>query len=50
VLGAVDGPTDPDAGVLADLVVRDAVTQLAPEPLYLRRPDVRVPGAPKRVS
>jgi tRNA threonylcarbamoyladenosine biosynthesis protein TsaB len=50
VLGAVDGPVDPDAGVLADLVVRDAVTRLAPEPLYLRRPDVRVPGAPKRVS
>ncbi|MGH3456069.1 MAG: tRNA (adenosine(37)-N6)-threonylcarbamoyltransferase complex dimerization subunit type 1 TsaB [Nocardioidaceae bacterium] len=50
VLDAVDGPADPDAGVLADLVVRDAVTQLAPEPLYLRRPDVRVPGAPKRVS
>jgi tRNA threonylcarbamoyladenosine biosynthesis protein TsaB len=50
VLNAVDGPTDPDAGVLADLVVHDAVTQLAPEPLYLRRPDVRVPGEPKRVS
>lgn len=50
VLDAVDGPTDPDAGVLADLVVHDAVTQLAPEPLYLRRPDVRVPGEPKRVS
>jgi hypothetical protein len=23
---------------------------LAPEPLYLRRPDVREPGTPKRVS
>lgn len=50
LLHAVDGPVDPDAGVLADLVVRDAVSPLAPEPLYLRRPDVRVPGAPKRVS
>ena len=50
LLHAVDGPVDPDAGVLADLVVRDAVSALAPEPLYLRRPDVRVPGAPKRVS
>ena len=50
LLNAVDGPIDPDAGVLADLVVRDAVTQLAAEPLYLRRPDVKVPGAPKRVS
>ena len=47
---AQENPLDPDAGVLADLVVRDAVSALAPEPLYLRRPDVRVPGAPKRVS
>jgi len=23
---------------------------LAPEPLYLRRPDAREPGAPKRVT
>jgi tRNA threonylcarbamoyladenosine biosynthesis protein TsaB len=50
VLNAVDGPIDPDAGVLADLVVHDAVAKLAPEPLYLRRPDVRIPGEPKRVS
>ena len=50
LLNAADGPIDPDAGVLADLVVRDAVTRLAAEPLYLRRPDVKVPGAPKRVS
>jgi len=26
------------------------VVLLPPEPLYLRRPDAREPGAPKRVS
>jgi tRNA threonylcarbamoyladenosine biosynthesis protein TsaB len=28
----------------------DAVELLPPEPLYLRRPDARVPGPPKRVT
>lgn len=50
LLPAADGPIDPDAGVLADLVARGAVPELAAEPLYLRRPDVREPGQPKRVS
>jgi tRNA threonylcarbamoyl adenosine modification protein YeaZ len=36
-----------DASVVAD--VADGVL-LPPEPLYLRRPDAREPGAPKRVS
>jgi tRNA threonylcarbamoyladenosine biosynthesis protein TsaB len=47
---AVGGPVDPDAAVLADLAVRGAVPELAAEPLYLRRPDVREPGPRKRVS
>jgi tRNA threonylcarbamoyladenosine biosynthesis protein TsaB len=47
------GPVYPDAGVLARL----AMTRLAvggpilpPVPLYLRRPDVAVPGVPKPVT
>jgi tRNA threonylcarbamoyl adenosine modification protein YeaZ len=46
-------PPYPDAGQLAEI----AAQQLAlgapaapPEPLYLRRPDARVPGKPKRVT
>jgi tRNA threonylcarbamoyladenosine biosynthesis protein TsaB len=44
------GPQDPSAATLADLVVREAVTVLPAEPLYLRRPDVMAPVAPKPVS
>ncbi|HYJ69351.1 MAG TPA: tRNA (adenosine(37)-N6)-threonylcarbamoyltransferase complex dimerization subunit type 1 TsaB [Nocardioidaceae bacterium] len=50
MLTAVDGPVDPDAGVLAELVVGGRVDELDAEPLYLRRPDVREPGPRKRVS
>jgi tRNA threonylcarbamoyl adenosine modification protein YeaZ len=56
---AVIQPAYPDARVLCQAVVRriaaaaDAAPGpdlLPPEPLYLRRPDARVPGAPKRVT
>ena len=43
------GPLDPDAAVLASCVVRGEAEVLPPDPLYLRRPDVAVPGPPKRV-
>jgi tRNA threonylcarbamoyl adenosine modification protein YeaZ len=43
-------PLLPDAAVLAQVVVDEAAELLDPEPLYLRRPDVTVPGAPKKVS
>jgi tRNA threonylcarbamoyladenosine biosynthesis protein TsaB len=44
------GPVYPDAGALCDLVARPRTPLLAPEPLYLRRPDAREPGPPKRVT
>src|SRR5690606_8026556 len=50
LLPPADGPVDPDAAVLADLVVGQAVPELAAEPLYLRRPDAREPGPRKPVS
>jgi tRNA threonylcarbamoyladenosine biosynthesis protein TsaB len=43
------GPDDPTAGDLALLVAARRVRLLAPEPLYLRRPDVAEPGARKSV-
>lgn len=49
-------PTYPAAATLcrlaAEALVRGetAAVLLAPEPLYLRRPDAREPGAPKRVT
>jgi tRNA threonylcarbamoyladenosine biosynthesis protein TsaB len=53
--GAVTGPAYPDARTLCALAAgaRDghaAVPLLAAEPLYLRRPDAREPGPPKRVT
>ena len=53
--GAVTGPAYPDARTLCALAVgsRDgqaAVPLLAAEPLYLRRPDAREPGPPKKVT
>ena len=50
--GELIGPAYPDAGTLCGLVARPAgqVPLLAPDPLYLRRPDARVPGPPKRVT
>lgn len=35
----VDGPLDPSAAALADLVARGIAVELPLEPLYLRRPD-----------
>ena len=50
------GPAFPAAATLCRIAVAALATNdadkrlLAPEPLYLRRPDVREPGAPKRVT
>lgn len=49
VLAHRPGPLDPDAAVLARAVVRGQVELLPTEPLYLRRPDVLVPGRRKPV-
>lgn len=44
-------PAYPDAAALCQIAVRATPGQLSePEPLYLRRPDAREPGAPKRVT
>ncbi len=46
-------PRTPDAAVLARIAadrVTRGVVPAAPEPLYLRRPDAREPGRPKRVT
>ena len=44
------GPEHPSAAVLCDVVLNERFEILAPDPLYLRRPDAAVPGKPKRVS
>ncbi len=43
-------PEHPSAAVLCDVVRRERFDLLAPDPLYLRRPDAVEPGKPKRVS
>jgi tRNA threonylcarbamoyl adenosine modification protein YeaZ len=48
VLNAQPGPLDPSAGVLAAGVAAGTFDELPLEPLYLRRPDVAQPRAPKR--
>jgi tRNA threonylcarbamoyladenosine biosynthesis protein TsaB len=49
--GAQIGPAYPDAGTLCGLVAAGGPAPLlAAEPLYLRRPDAREPGPPKRVT
>jgi tRNA threonylcarbamoyladenosine biosynthesis protein TsaB len=58
--GMVIGPSYPDARTLCAIVAGQlggpspvpllAVPLLAAEPLYLRRPDAREPGPPKRVT
>lgn len=61
VPGGAAGPGYPSAAILAalaaerlpasgDAPAQGGVTLLPPEPLYLRRPDARPPGAPKRVT
>jgi len=44
------GPEQPSAAVLCDVVLKQRFDLLAPNPLYLRRPDAMEPGKPKRVS
>jgi tRNA threonylcarbamoyl adenosine modification protein YeaZ len=53
--GEVIGPAYPDARTLCAVVAgrpgeRTSPPLLAAEPLYLRRPDAREPGPPKRVT
>lgn len=53
--GAMLEPAHPDARTLCSVVAarlagRAGPEVLPPEPLYLRRPDAREPGAPKRVT
>jgi len=46
-------PRYPDAAQLADIAARRLAGHgpcAPPEPIYLRRPDARVPGKPKRVT
>lgn len=43
------GPSRPDAGWLARAIAEERAELRDPDPLYLRRPDVQPPGAPKRV-
>jgi tRNA threonylcarbamoyl adenosine modification protein YeaZ len=53
VLGSPIEPRYPSAATLATLVSERLATATpipAPEPMYLRRPDARVPGPPKSVS
>jgi len=53
VLGEPIGPSYPAAGTLARLAARQLTAGEAAtgaEPIYLRRPDARVPGPPKRVT
>jgi tRNA threonylcarbamoyl adenosine modification protein YeaZ len=53
LLGEPIGPEHPAAGTLALLTSQRLAARLPmlpPEPLYLRRPDARVPGPPKRVT
>ena len=52
-LGAPIGPRYPAAAWLADLIaerILSGAATLAAEPLYLRRPDARIPGPLKRVT
>jgi tRNA threonylcarbamoyl adenosine modification protein YeaZ len=48
VLTGQPGPLDPSAAVLAAGVAAGAFEELPLQPLYLRRPDVAQPTAPKR--
>ena len=48
LLNAQPGPLDPSAAVLAAGVAAETFDELPVEPLYLRRPDVAQPTAPKR--
>jgi hypothetical protein len=43
-------PAHPAAADLCRIVAEGHAEVIFPEPLYLRRPDAREPGAPKRVT
>lgn len=43
-------PEYPRAAVLCGVVLDNRFDRMAPDPLYLRRPDTMEPGKPKRVS
>ena len=47
LLAVAVGPTDPDAGILAEAVVGGVVEEFPLEPLYLRRPDATPQAAQK---
>jgi tRNA threonylcarbamoyladenosine biosynthesis protein TsaB len=52
-LGRPIGPRYPSAAWLAGLIaarISRGEPTLPAEPLYLRRPDARIPGPPKRVT
>lgn len=48
VLAGQPGPLDPSAAVLAAGIAAGTLEELPLQPLYLRRPDVAQPTAPKR--
>jgi tRNA threonylcarbamoyl adenosine modification protein YeaZ len=48
ILAGQPGPLDPSAAVLAAGVAAGTFDELPLQPLYLRRPDVSQPAAPKR--
>jgi tRNA A37 threonylcarbamoyladenosine modification protein TsaB len=48
-LGEIDVPEYPSAEVLAFGVATGTLPVVAPDPLYLRRPDVTLAGGPKSV-
>jgi tRNA threonylcarbamoyl adenosine modification protein YeaZ len=50
VLSPVEGPDDPSAAVLAEARMAGVVALEAPQPWYLRRPDVSEPRPRKRVT
>jgi hypothetical protein len=53
LLGAGIGPGYPSAATLARLAAAQIAAGTAAagaDPVYLRRPDARVPGPPKRVT
>ncbi|MFD1825172.1 tRNA (adenosine(37)-N6)-threonylcarbamoyltransferase complex dimerization subunit type 1 TsaB [Mumia zhuanghuii] len=50
LLHRVDGPPDPDAGVLASMIASGKAVEIGTEPLYLRRPDATPAAERKRAS
>lgn len=50
ILPFAGGALDPDAAVLAASVAEGRISEIDPEPLYLRRPDAQPPGERKRAT